>query len=57
MGEQRICTSFTIREDLKQLAEKSVKECKFPGISSLGGLIELGLVEILRTKGITLEAT
>lgn len=43
----KVISSMSIREDLKERAENAVKDGKFPGITSLSGLIEYALEKIL----------
>jgi len=46
----KVITSMSIREDLKERAEKAVQAGKFPGVSSLSGLIEYALEKILQKE-------
>lgn len=41
-------TSMSIRQDLKERAEKAVEKGTFPGVTSLSGLIEYALEKILK---------
>ena len=42
----RVVTSFSIREDLKRMAERAIEAGLFPGITTLSGLIEHALVVV-----------
>jgi len=50
-----VVTSFSIRENLKRVAERAIDAGLFPGITTLSGLIEHVLVMVLRSKGVRLE--
>jgi len=46
----RVVSSFSIRKDLKEAAEKAIDEGLFPGITSLSGLIEYALKKVLKER-------
>ena len=44
----KIVSSMSIRQDLKERAERAIEAGKFPGISSVSGLIEYALEKVLK---------
>lgn len=49
----KVISSMSIREELKERAEKAVEQGKFPGITSLSGLIEYALKRVLDEKEVS----